>query len=194
MFTASVVSLATPAALFDNGSEVRYGSVGQLGNPTWINSLGPNYTTALSRYALTATLVLQYQSQPGDDGGHDIANPLDNAHNQALMNAAWEITENTSFPTVLMGTPDISTGVPAGYSNWIAWAEANVSSTNLADWAIVSGSYQPQSVNPSTAILVSTPEVQTFLVEVVPEPGFYGVLGVGFAAIAIALRRRKRAA
>jgi hypothetical protein len=129
---------------------------------------------------------MQYQSSTTPN---NIGAPANSARDQAIQRAIWEIMENnkyTSSPPSLTG--DISSGAPSG-SDWIQWAIANVSHTDFTKWAVVSGAYQSYNGNWQLD-LKDTTRVQTFLVEVVPEPGFYGLLALGVVALGYKIRRR----
>ena len=189
-YTASIVSLNTPAASFDNKNTVRYGDVK---GSTWANSLIPyglstsstiDTTDALVRYRLAAILINQYAPMSNT--------PANNAENQSIQRAIWRLTDNTSVP----GTPDLSgpinINVPKGSSDWIAYA-ANVlthGTFNFGQWAVVSGGFNGVTLDvPGGA---GTP-VQTFLVEVTPEPNFYLLLIISVAGmLTIAVGRRKK--
>lgn len=217
-YIANVESLATPAATFDNSNTVRYGGIDSSGSGGWIYSLS-GYTLpsadpandALTRYELAAILISQYVPSDGD--------PLNNTENQSIQDAIWHLTENGSVGTQADLTGAINVDVPAGYSDWIAYAAAILNANpNYAwnQWAVVSGGYGGGGCS---STLVSTPgdtpaqlgctlaagtPVQTFLVQVngtgggfqspTPEPRFYGVLLVGMLGLygmASRLRRHR---
>lgn len=178
-YTASIVSLKTPAASFDNGNLVRYGNV-----TTWTNSLGGyglSSTDALTRYRLASILLDQYVATPDQ--------PANNAQNKSIQNAIWELTENGSN-ALNLSSVSIATNVPAGYTDWIAYAShvLNQGNFNYGGWAVVSGGYD--TTNNTLFAPGKGVAVQTFLVQVTPEPSFYGILLLGLAGLFIAAYRR----
>ena len=196
-YRASIVSLASTASSFDNSSYVRYGGVTDTSSGPWVNNSTNNnyglgasaYNTALSRYALAATLIMAYQSSVSPN---DIAHPENNLQNQEIQTAIWELTENTLYGSPAATIPVGGSGevTQAEVQTWITYAINHVSSTNLSDWAVVSGAYQSNGQHPATWDLGNSDRVQTFLVEVTPEPSFYGLLAIGAIALLYGLRRQ----
>lgn len=183
-YTENIKRLSDVAAPFDAG--VRYGDVA---NP-WSNPLtdltgsGYDTTTVAYRYALTAALITQYENSSGVIAPDA---PENNARNRSIQAAIWYIIYNTEYtPGATWLGFDIASGAPAGYNDWVQWAETNVNSVDKASWAVISG---PASATGE----LSNPNgfVQTFLVQVAPEPTFYGMLMLGFGGLFIARRRRQ---
>jgi hypothetical protein len=187
-YTANIVSLNTLATTFDNGTQVRYGSVGQTPTATngnWLYSLSgvtglSNPSNALTRYELAAVLISMYQPQQA---------PTDasNANNDAIQQAIWQVTENNTIAAGsnpgqgTNGQPNLGTLE----STWIQTAANMLGSVNFSDWAVVSGAY-------SNGALLGAPNgVQTYLVEVTPEPRFYGLLLVGLLGLCGIVYRRR---
>jgi hypothetical protein len=163
------------------------------GSPLVATGTYTDYSTALERYELAAFLITQYLPSSTNPG------PSDNATDLAIQRAIWEIMANDNAPEAALTSPtgpddlalgsgDISSGVPAGYTNWIAYAEAQLSANpnliNLNQWAVVSGRYNGTTLNSN---------VQTFLVQLAPEPAYFAALGIGLAGLALAARRRRGA-
>ena len=178
-YTANIVSLnTTPDTAFDDGTQVRYGSVGN-GGGNWLYSVSgvSNQNDALTRYKLAAILITMYSPQQA---------PVDNPNNDAVQQAIWQVMENTSIAPGQPGTngePNLGSA-----SSLITTAESMLAAGyNFSGWAVVSGAYVPGS--PIGALSDST-RVQTYLVEVTPEPRFYGVLLVGLLSLCGLIYRR----
>jgi hypothetical protein len=184
-YTANILSLNTPAATFDNGTQVRYGSVGQspvLSNGNWLYDLSgivSNSNNALTRYELAAILITMYQPQ---EAPTDASNP----NNDAIQQAIWQVTENNTIAAgrnVSQGT----NGQPnlGSLSSLVATAVTELGTFNFNNWAVVSGAY-------SNGALLGPPNaVQTYLVEVTPEPRFYGLLLVALLGLCGIVYRRR---
>jgi hypothetical protein len=185
-YTANIVSLNTPAGTFDDGTQVRYGSVSSATGPGihWMYDISgiagisdPN--EALTRYRLAAILVSKYQPQ---EAPTNASNP----NNHDIQLAIWQLTENTSIVNGQAGTngePTINSGTRE--TAWITTAAGLLGSFNFNGWAVASGEYD--AVNHT---LLGSP-VQTYLVEVTPEPRFYGILLIGLLSLfGIVYRRR----
>lgn len=180
----------SPNPNFNDGNNVRYGSIATSNTsstPHWVFDLSgyalSNPDQALTRYELAAILISQYQPNDGA--------PLNNSTNQSIQDAIWHLTENTSFTQPNLNGP-INVNAPAG-GDWISYAVSilNSNTFDFSQWAVVSGGYDPVS---NSLYTDSTHAVQTFLVQVTPEPRFYGVLLVGLLAlVAIVFRRRQTA-
>ena len=172
---------------------VRYGDVGVVGS--WTNDLSailgvadPNLNTAKTRFSLAAYLISQYSDTDSDGFGPDAKTATD----KAIQRAIWTITHNNSMGSLAdtagyslihgaAGTTD-----PTTERYWIEQAYANLASVQLDRWAVVSW----VALDASGA-LSTRDDIQTMLVQVVPEPGFYGLLALGLAGIV--LRRYRRA-
>ena len=139
-----------------------------------------NPNTALTRYELAALLITQYV--PSDNM------PADSAQNRAIQDAIWRLTENGVTPSLSDAIGGAGTGVPAGYGDWIAYAASRLSTTPssfFSQWAVVSGGWD------STNFFAGHTAYQTFLVQVTPEPRFYGLLLVVLLSVfGISYRRR----
>jgi hypothetical protein len=192
-YIANVVSLATPAASFDQANNVRYGGISTSGSPGWLYDLSsygvsnPNF--ALTRYELAAILISQFE--PSSD------TPSDNQRNQSIQDAIWHLTENGSVAAQPNLSGTISFGLPSG--DWIGYA-ANILNTGNFDfhqWAVVSGGYQctdPSAPSLGTCTMSGADGngVQTFLVTVTPEPRLNGVLLIGLLTLGGIVFRSKR--
>ncbi len=179
-YTANIVSLnTTPDTAFDDGTQVRYGSVGN-GGGNWLYSVAgvSNANDALTRYKLAAILITMYNPQP---------EPVDNPNNDAVQQAIWQVMENTSIAPGQAGTngePNLGSA-----NSLITTAESMLAAGyNFSGWAVASGAYVPGS---PTGALSNTTRIQTYLVEVTPEPRFYGILLVGLLSLCGMLYRRR---
>jgi hypothetical protein len=124
--------------------------------------------------------------------------------NTDIQMAIWDITSNSTYPVDTEYAP--APGTAPDVWNWVKLAAtcydsacssstcatinacANGSSLNAGDWAVVSWSTD------AAGALDAPPDHQTFLVQIVPEPGFYGLLGLGMTGLIFcALRKKKKA-
>ncbi len=149
-----------------------------------VNSV--NMDTAEARYRMAAWLVSQYSNFPAGPS-------LNNSANKAIQSAIWRVMLNDTFPQDPdVPTLPVSAGAPSGYTDWIDAAKAYVSQHYndpfFNNWAIVSGAVKSSNGN---WVFDSNKKKQTFLVQVVPEPGFYGVLALGLAGLFLAIRKRE---
>ena len=188
-YTANIVSLNTADATFDNGTQVRYGSIASSNvaiAPHWLYNLTgiagvTNPDEALTRYRLAAALITLYQPEQAPT---DASNP----NNDDIQKAIWQLTENSSIApgrNVSQGTngqPDL--GVREDF--WIQKAaNALNSGFDVGGWAVVSGAY-------ANGALVGPPNaVQTYLVQVTPEPRFYSVVLAGLLSLCAVIYRRR---
>jgi hypothetical protein len=144
--------------------------------------------SALTRYELAAILISQYIPNSAMPDGGTSCNTATCTENKSIQDAIWHLTENNVAPN-LGGA--INIGAPAGYTDWIAYA-AHLLSTEPASffnqWAVVSGGW-----NVTTGTFSGT-QYQTFLVQVTPEPRFYGLLLVGLLGLCGVVYRRRLAA
>ena len=191
---------------------VRYSGVtNTVGSPngTWSNALGssPAYSNAEVRYAMAAYLVSQYPGvagQLGASGSPTIAN----GDYDAIQEAIWDITNNNTS-----ADPGYNDGVAGGVGNldsvayWVAQAEANYSTVNLNNWAVVSWTVDPPPASWTGPTELFRPPGRLFFVNLTPsqsivtiggsgstpEPGFYGALALGLGGLLFAVGRRKKA-
>jgi hypothetical protein len=186
-YTANIVSLNTPAATFDNGTQIRYGSVGQTPvatNGNWLYDISgtgvSNPNDALTRYELAAILITMYNPEQAPT---DASNP----NNDAIQQAIWQLTENNTIAAgrnVSQGTNG-QPNLGALETTWIDTAVAELSTFNFSAWAVVSGAYT------SGALLPPPNAIQTYLVEVTPEPRYYGLMLVGLLGLCGLVYRRR---
>jgi hypothetical protein len=174
----------------------RYGDIDDYstsdGDGRWTNTLGDNlsnpsswqYNTSLIRYRMAAWLISQYSGMPA--GGPTVKD----ARDVAIQRAIWAIIHN-SVGGDITGYSSISgtVGDPTTVRHWVEEAKkaANYNTIDLSRWAVVSW-----VVSANGALLED--DRQTFLVQIVPEPGFYGLLGLGLSALLFFARRRQTAA
>jgi len=186
-YTANIVSLNTPAGTFDDGTQVRYGQVSShnaFTTPHWLydisDLLSPSVADqALTRYRLAAILITKYDPEQSPTNAS-------NANNHDIQLAIWQLTENTSISVGQAGTNGqkvLNGGVRE--TSWISMAAASLNSFDFGGWAVASGAYA------SGALLAPPDAVQTYLVQVTPEPRFYGLLLVGLLSVFGILYRRR---
>jgi hypothetical protein len=144
--------------------------------------------SARTRYELAAILISQYLPNSAMPDGGTSCNTATCTENKSIQDAIWHLTENNVAPS-LSGAVNVDT--PAGYTDWIAYA-AHVLSTEptsfFDQWALVSGGWDA-----STYFSVDH-QYQTFLVQVTPEPRFYGLLLVGLLSLCGIVYRRRMTA
>jgi hypothetical protein len=167
----------TPAA-FD-AQHVHYAGVTTTGLGGWSYSLsglniGIDPNAAQTRYELAAILISQYL--PGD------SMPGNTPYNQAIQDAIWRLTENNSAQTITNASADA----------WVTFATNSLNSMSslsassfFSQWAVVSGGWDP------TTFFSGQHQYQTFLVQVTPEPRFYGLLLVVLLSLCGVIYRRR---
>lgn len=170
----------------------RYGDIDDYstsdGDGRWTNTLGDDpsnpsswqYNSSRVRYAMAAWLVTQYSGMPG--GGPT----LKDARDIAIQRAIWAIIHNSvggsgGYSTIGTGTTDTTVAY------WVNQAKTAYTQIDPSRWAVVSWLVD-ESGN-----LRDDVRRQTFLVQIVPEPGFYGLLGLGLSALIFLARRRRPA-
>jgi hypothetical protein len=186
-YTANIVSLNTPDVTFDNGTQVRYGSVAShntLTSPHWLYDISgiagvTNADEALTRYRLAAVLITMYDPQGAPTDASD-------PNNDHIQRAIWDLTENTSISIGQAGTNG-QPSLGALESAWITTAAGMLGGFNFGGWAVASGAYD----GVSHSLLGPPNAVQTYLVEVTPEPRFYGLLLAGLLSLCGMIYRRR---
>ena len=171
--------------IVDDTSKVRYGSVTNSGTYTWTNKTGSfaALNTSTDRYRAAAYLISQFDRTPTANLQDGLVN---NTKNQAIQNTIWALTNNNTPGWDLAGNT-------AWDATWLQAALDNYLNVDLNNWAVLSW-----EVDASGNLLAGAgnespyTDRQTFLVQIVPEPGFYGVLAAGFAGLAFAARRLKQ--
>ena len=190
-YTANIVSLNTPDATFDDGTQVRYGSISShtTGNHWLFDISGiagvTNPDEALTRYRLAAILITKYIPQEAPSNAS-------NAANHDIQLAIWQLTENNTITVKdasqgTNGQPLLNWGTLE--TTWITTAAGMLNSFDFSGWAVASGAYD----SVSHQLLGPPNAVQTYLVQVTPEPRFYGLLLVGLLGVAGAIYRRRLA-
>jgi hypothetical protein len=135
--------------------------------------------SAQTRFELAAILISQYV--PNDSV------PTNSPQNQSIQDAIWRLTENNAAPSI---TDNIAVGTPSGSTDWIAYAASLLTTTPssfFSQWAVVSGGWQPSTY------FAGQQAYQTFLVQVTPEPRFYGLLLVALLSLCGIVYRRRMA-
>lgn len=183
---SSVANVIGLNQITPNDTLVRYGDVHNAsydpnnGIKEWTNQTNlPD--SAQDRYRMAAYLVSQY-----DSIGGNLQNGLTgNVENSKIQNTIWALTNNNSVTAQNAGvvTPD---------AGWLAQAKANYLNVDMTKWAVVSWTADRNGNLGNGGYGQSDGARQTFLVQVVPEPGFYGMLAVGFGGLYVALARRRK--
>jgi hypothetical protein len=166
-------------------SQARYGTVDDAtngdGDPGWTNDFGSSIlNSSVARFKMAAWLVQQYSGFPA---GPSVNGPP----NTNIQKAIWTIIHNSTPGADGPGFSSIgSDNTSGGVLYWVNAAKANYSSIDPNKWAIVTWLVDVGG------ILNVDLDNQTFLVQVVPEPGFYGLLAIGFCGLFVVARRRER--
>jgi hypothetical protein len=157
----------------------------------WSYSLGglglATPDSARTRYELAAILISQYIPNSAMPDGGSSCGTATCTENKSIQDAIWRLTENNNATPNLSGAINVAT--PAGYTDWIAYAAHMLStepSSFFDQWAVVSGGWDGTTF--------SGTQYQTFLVQVTPEPRFYGLLLVGLLSLCGIVYRRRVAA
>ncbi len=172
---------------------VRYQNINALAptNPGWtndVNGAASGLVSATERFRMAAYLVTLY------DGFSSNPTSLSGGpKNDAIQRAIWGIMHNNVSPTGGTSTFDAYLGTDSqatkesrsGY--WRDLAVASFTSVDMTRWAVVSWVAEGGLLTTGTP---DSPNKQTFLVQVVPEPGFYGALALGLSGLVVAVRRR----
>jgi hypothetical protein len=166
-----------------SGTNTQYGGINAVsGSPAWTNALGGVFDTAQIRFEMDAYLISQYEATSGGPlGPSSYRAPADTTRNQNIQGAIWAIMYNNSVPDDNLGGKTITSGELA----WINAAKTSYTSVDPTKWAAVSW------VVTGAGSLSGTPDRQTFLVEVVPEPGFYGALALGLGGLFFFVGRKR---
>lgn len=180
---ASIIGLWNDVTQSPYAPEVRSASLSESSSPVkWMYSLGIDSATI--RYRMAAWLIEQYTGFPnGPNAGGVWSDTSSNAlKNRAIQAAIWRILMDStgSWDTVWDNY---------AWDTWITNAYNAVVKQKwqgFRNWGVVSWGVNPQGDLSGTAY-------QTFLVQVVPEPGFYGLLGLGLSALIFFARRRQSA-
>ena len=188
-YTANIVSLNTPDVTFDDGTQVRYGSIASHTTSNhWLYDISgiagvSNADEALTRYRLAAVLITMYMPEAAPTNAS-------NVNNHDIQLAIWQLTENNTITLKdpsqgINGEPVLNSGTLESF--WISKAAGMLGDFNFSGWAVASGAYD--SVNKT---LMGPPNaIQTYLVQVTPEPRFYGILLIGLLSLAGAIYRRR---
>lgn len=148
-----------------NESKVRYAS-----GVTFTNNLGGVYGYQ-DRIKMAAYLISQYTPDPQ-------TGPANITSNQSIQGAIWAIMHNS-----INGGG--SSSISANEQTWITNAIANFASVDTSRWAVVSWAANADGT------MQANDQRQTFLVEVVPEPGFYGALALGLSGLYFFVARKR---
>jgi hypothetical protein len=178
---ANVIGLNT---IVTDDTRVRYGNVHNgTGSYRWTNQTGlPD--SAQERYRMAAYLITQFDFRTPGNAQSGLRST---SRNTKIQNTIWSLTNNNSPFTQAVGvrTPD---------QNWLSLARANYTMINLSQWAVVSWTANANGTlgtrgygSPN-----DTAARQTFLVQVVPEPSHYVLLGIGVCGLLFAHSKRSR--
>ena len=158
--------------------EVRSSGVTNNTSPGWkYYNTDSFWDTAKIRYTAAAWLIEKYSGFPtGPD--------LDNPYNQGIQKAIWSLLYTTAG-----GGYD---PLDQSASSWITQAKnAILNGYSAPGWAVLSWGVYSSGLN--IGDLDPNKVRQTLLVQIVPEPGFYGLLGLGLSALFFFARRRQSA-
>jgi hypothetical protein len=143
---------------------------------------------------MEAYLISQYDYQTSGNADSGL---VSDPHNDTIQEAIWSITHNndSSFESN-SGAPNYI--YSAGVQGWIDQALANYQAyfkANGNDWAVVSWGVQSNGALNTVAGYgdPTNDALQTFLVQVTPEPGFYGALALGLSGLLFFIRRKRKA-
>lgn len=184
---ANVTSLSSP---INNDLSVRYSSLTGNSAGTYDSTQSTKFVydiglgasdSALIRYRMAAFLVSQYSGFP--------SGPTPNAADDALQLAIWKVIYNNSAPNRSYNFTGVSTGAGSWIDQARQFALNSANDSWFNTWAIVSWGVNPTSGALSGAM--NSNAYQTFLVQIVPEPGFYGLLTLGLGGLFLAARRRR---
>ena len=179
-YSAYIEDLNGANGLFD-ANHVHYEGVTTTGAGGWSYGLsglnaGIDPNSAQTRYELAAILISQYL--PSD------SMPADSTYNRAIQDAIWRLTENNTAPSLT--NPNADAWVTFAVNTLNSMSSASASSF-FSQWAIVSGGWQP------VTYFSGQQAYQTFLVQVTPEPRFYGLLLVALLGLCGIVYRHRRA-
>jgi hypothetical protein len=168
-------------------TRVRYGNVHNPGNINqWTNGGDPDTFTApdsaQERYRMAAYLVSQYDFLSLGDAQSGL-NGSDK--NNAIQNTIWALTNNNS-------TTAQNPGVIVPDASWLTEAKNNYLTVDMTRWAVVSWTVDDAGKLGTGVYGAEDGARQTFLVQVVPEPGFYGMVSLGLSGLLVAFYRRKK--
>lgn len=159
----------------------RYANISAAGGGLgqWRYDLGAGFNDAKVRFSMAAYLIQNaYVYDPlGQTAKLSNSTLAIRNQNDAVQRAIWAIMLNG--PT---GGTDFYSN--ATVQSWITQAKSSFSQVDTSKWAVVTWDVDPLGN-------FQGPGQQTFLVEVVPEPGFYGALALGLSGLVVAVRRRK---
>ncbi len=184
---ANVTLLNDTAGL---ASSTWYGTAGSPSGWNWTNGAVDGLTatdTVQTRLEMAAFLVQQYGYTSFGYITGTSANPA--YSNANVQQAIWAIMNNTGFtnPPHDESTNTVSlTGGSSGVDYWVQQASAAIAAGHITtnNWAVVTWD----------APISGHDAEQTFLVQVTPEPGFYGVLALGLSGLCLAIGRKRKVA
>jgi hypothetical protein len=202
-------------------SNIRYGTLDSDGTSSgWVNSVtapvGVDSDSSAYRFTLAAALTSEYIDSS------NVADPTNpnggSAVNTAIQEAIWYVTYNNEYPadgttwppatdigsaTCGAGQSALNSTGNTNYACWVQYAEANESTVNTSQWAVVSGPTDNLGNLLSPPNVGGYPSYQTFLVQVdsggqvthtgvTPEPTYFA-LTFGLAGLILVARRRRAA-
>lgn len=169
-------------------SEVRSALVTNSSAPySWEFYTGDGFfNSATTRYWAVAWLIEQFTGFPAGPDAPDTSTP-NGLKNIAIQTAIWKLMRTTQSTGYGPSVGDLNSwDTNFGANAWVLAAKTALQNGYFPDgWAVVSW-----AVDTTTGDLTQT-EYQTLLVQVVPEPGFYGLLGLGLSALIFFARRRQ---
>uniref|UniRef100_Q01XI2 PEP-CTERM protein-sorting domain-containing protein n=1 Tax=Solibacter usitatus (strain Ellin6076) TaxID=234267 RepID=Q01XI2_SOLUE len=184
---ANVTLLSDTAGL---ASSTWYGTAGSPSGWHWTNGAVDGLTATDSvqtRLEMAAYLIQQYGYT---SFGYITGTSKNSSYSNAdVQQAIWAIMNNSHFTSPIHDDPNSTftlTGGSSGVDYWVKQASAAIAAGHITPtkFAVVTWDVPMSGGNAE----------QTFLVQITPEPGFYGALALGLSGLCLAIGRKRKAA